>query len=103
MDPLSGEGIRYTVKSARLAAEAIIQEELDKYTEWVQRDIGANLSHARWLVALFYGLQRLCFQLAAPNPKVTGLLVKILNDRATYFDLSRHILPYLATYLWRWR
>ena len=95
MDPLSGEGIRYAVKSARLASEAIVRGELDKYTAWVQIEIGVNLSHARWLVALFYGLQRLCFQLAAPNPKVTRLLARILNDQATYADLSRHILPYL--------
>lgn len=99
MDPLSGEGIRYAVKSARLAAEAIIQEELDQYTEWIQREIGANLSRARWLVALFYGLQHLCFRLAARNPKVTRLLAAMLNDRATYFDLSHHILPYLVSSL----
>jgi flavin-dependent dehydrogenase len=94
MDPLSGEGIRYAVKSARLAAESIIQGELDKYTMWVQRDIGANLSRARWLVALFYGLQYLCFHLGAYNPKVTRLLAAMLNDQATYFDLSCRIVPY---------
>jgi geranylgeranyl reductase family protein len=103
MDPLSGEGIRYTVQSARLAVEAIIRGELDKYTAWVQREIGANLSRARWVAALFYGLPRLCFRLGARNPKVTRLLAEILNDRATYFDLSRHILPYLVTSLWRRR
>lgn len=103
MDPLSGEGIRYAVKSARLAAETIVHGELDKYTAGVQREIGANLSRARWLIVLFYGLQRLCFQLAAPNPKVTRLLAEILNDQATYADLSRHIVPYLATHLWRWK
>jgi geranylgeranyl reductase family protein len=96
MDPLSGEGIRYAIKSAHLAAEAIIQGELDKYTAWVQREIGANLSRARWVAALFYGLPHLCFQLAARNPQVTRLLAAILSDRATYFDLSRHILPYLV-------
>jgi geranylgeranyl reductase family protein len=99
IDPLSGEGIRYTVKSARLAVEAIVRGELDKYTAWVQREIGANLSRARWVAALFYGLPRLCFRLGAHNPKVTRLLAEILNDRATYFDLSRHILPYLVSSL----
>jgi geranylgeranyl reductase family protein len=103
MDPLSGEGIRYAVRSARLAVETIIRGELDKYTAWVQRGIGANLSRARWVAALFYGLPRLCFRLGASNPKVTRLLAEILNDRATYFDLSRHILPYLVTSLWRRR
>jgi geranylgeranyl reductase family protein len=101
MDPLSGEGIRYAVKSARLAAEAIIQGELDKYTAWVQSEIGANLSRARWIATLFYGLPHLCFRLAAHNPRVTRLLVKMLNDRATYFDLSRHIVPYLIKSLGR--
>lgn len=103
MDPLSGEGIRYAVKSARLAAEVIIRGELDKYTARVQREIGASLSRARWVAALFYGLPRLCFHLGARNPKVTRLLAEILNDRATYFDFSRRIVPYLATYLWRWK
>ena len=103
MDPLSGEGIRYAVKSARLAVEAIIRGDLDKYTAWVQREIGANLSRARWVATLFYGLPHLCFHLGASNPKVTRLLAKILNDRATYFDLSRHILPYLVKSLWRRR
>ncbi len=101
MDPLSGEGIRYAVKSARLAVEAIIRDELDKYTAWVKREIGANLSRARWLAALFYGLPRLCFRLGVRNPKVTRLLAAMLNDRATYFDLSRHILPYLIKSLGR--
>ena len=101
MDPLSGEGIRYAVKSARLAMEAIIQGELDKYTAWVQREIGANLRHARWLVALFYGLPRLCFRFGARNPKVTQLLANILNDRADYFDHSRRILPYFIRSLGR--
>jgi geranylgeranyl reductase family protein len=103
MDPLSGEGIRYAVKSARLAVEAIIRGELDRYTAWVQGEIGANLSRACWVAALFYGLPRLCFHLGARNPKVTRLLAEILNDRATYFDLSRHILPYLIRSLWRRR
>jgi len=96
MDPLSGEGIRYAVKSARLAAEAIVQGGLDKYTMWVQREIGANLSRARWVATLFYGLPRLCFRLAVRNPKGTQLLAEMLNDRATYFELSRRILPYLV-------
>lgn len=103
MDPLSGEGIRYAIKSARLAAEVIVRGELNKYTEWVQREIGASLSRVRWLAALFYGLPRLCFQLGVRNPQVTRFLAEILNERATYLDLSRRIVPYLATYLWRRR
>ncbi|MGA9350909.1 MAG: hypothetical protein WBW48_19185 [Anaerolineae bacterium] len=91
------------VRCLFLAVEAIIRGELDRYTAWVQREIGASLSRARWVAALFYGLPRFCFHLGARNPKVTRLLAEILNDRATYFDLSHHILPYLVTSLWRQR
>jgi geranylgeranyl reductase family protein len=101
MDPLSGEGIRYAIKSARLAVEAIIRGELDKYTARVQREIGANLSRARWVAALFYGLPQLCFRLAARDPKVTRLFGEMLSDRATYYDLSRRIVPYLIKSLGR--
>lgn len=101
MDPLSGEGIRYAVKSARLATEAVIRGELDEYTVWVQREIGANLSRARWVAALFYGLPRLCFRLAVRNPKVTRLFAAMLNDRADYAGLIRRILPYLLKLLGR--
>jgi hypothetical protein len=74
---------------------------LDKYTARVQREIGANLSRARWVATLFYGLPRLCFRLAVRNPKVTRLFAEMLNDRATYFELSRRILPYLVKSLGR--
>jgi len=91
VDPFLGEGIRYAVRSARLAAEAISKDELKVYTSRVQQKIGAGLRRARWLARLFYGLPRLCFLLGVRNPRAVQAFADMLDERATYFDVSKYI------------
>jgi len=91
VDPFLGEGIRYAVRSARLAAEAIAKDELKVYTSRVQQKIGAGLRRARWLARLFYGLPRLCFLLDVRNPRVVQAFADMLDERANYFDISKYI------------
>ena len=91
VDPFLGEGIRYAVRSARLAAEAIAKDELKVYTSRVQQKIGAGLRRARWLARLFYGLPRLCFLLGVRNPRVVQAFADMLDERANYFDISKYI------------
>lgn len=95
VDPLLGEGIRYAVRSARLAAEAIARDEVEAYTSGVQREIGAGLRRARWLARLFYGLPRLCFLLGVCNPRLVQSFANLLDERANYFDLSQDIFSAL--------
>jgi geranylgeranyl reductase family protein len=91
VDPFLGEGIRYAVRSARLAAEAIAKDEVKVYTSRVQQKIGAGLRRARWLARLFYGLPRLCFLLSVRHPRVVQTFADMLDERATYFDISKYI------------
>jgi geranylgeranyl reductase family protein len=91
VDPFLGEGIRYAVRSARLAAEAIAKDEVKVYTSRVQQKIGAGLRRARWLARLFYELPRLCFFLGVRNPRVVQAFADMLDERATYFDISKYI------------
>ncbi len=91
VDPFLGEGIRYAVRSARLAAEAIAKDEVRAYTPGVQQEIGAALRRARWLARLFYGLPRLCFLLGMRNPRMVQTFVDMLDERGSYFDISNHI------------
>jgi geranylgeranyl reductase family protein len=95
VDPFLGEGIRYAVRSARLAAEAIAKDEVKVYTSRVQQKIGAGLRRARWLARLFYGLPRLCFLLSVRHPRVVQTFADMLDERATYFDISKYIPPVL--------
>ena len=91
VDPFLGEGIRYAVRSARLAAEAIAKDEVKVYTSRVQQKIGTGLRRARWLARLFYGLPRLCFLLSVRHPRVVQTFADMLDERATYFDISKYI------------
>ena len=91
VDPFLGEGIRYAVRSARLAAEAMAKDEVKAYMSGVQQEIGADLRWARWLARLFYGLPRLCFFLGMRNPRMVQTFVDMLDERASYFDISKHI------------
>jgi geranylgeranyl reductase family protein len=91
VDPLLGEGIRYAVHSACLAAEAMAKDEVKAYTPGVQREIGAGLRRARWLARLFYGLPRLCFLLGVRNPRMVQIFADMLDEQASYFDISKHI------------
>lgn len=91
VDPFLGEGIRYAVRSACLAAEAIAKDEVRAYTPGVQQEIGADLCRARWLARLFYGLPRLCFLLGVRNPRMIQTFADMLDERASYFDICKCI------------
>jgi geranylgeranyl reductase family protein len=91
VDPFLGEGIRYAVRSARLAAKVIAKDEVRAYTPGVQQEIGAGLRRARWLARLFYGLPRLGFFLGTRNPRMVQTFVDMLDEQASYSDIGRHI------------
>lgn len=91
VDPLLGEGIRYAVRSAHLAAEAIAKDEVKAYTPGVQQEIGAGLRRARRLARLFYGMPRSWFLLGMRNPRIIQAFADMLDERASYFDISKCI------------
>jgi flavin-dependent dehydrogenase len=94
VDPFSGEGIRFAVKSGRLAAEAILSGHPEQYGREVQRQIGAGHRLARPLARLFYRFPRACFHLGVCNPFVTYAFVDLLSDRIGY---ARVIIRMFAT------
>ena len=86
VDPFSGEGIRLAIKSGRLAAQAILANQPEKYTATIQHQIG--LSHMLgWAVTwLFFHFQPLGFALFVPNPVVTQACVDMLSDQTSYWE-----------------
>lgn len=80
-DPLSGEGIRYAIKSGRLAADAILSGSLDRYPQVVFRKIGINHLFALLAALFFYCFQHFCLRLGAPNPFTTQAILDLLSDR----------------------
>jgi geranylgeranyl reductase family protein len=88
MDPLLGEGVRHAVNSGRLAAEAVLGEDLSGYTRRVQREIGADfLWGLRW-ARVFYEHPWGCFELAVRNPRFVKAFVRLLDGQMTYRRLA---------------
>ncbi len=95
VDPLSGEGIRYAIKSGRLAAEAILSGHPERYPRMVFREIGLHHMLGIGVAKFFYTFEDLCLMLGAPNPYTTQALVDMLSDRTTMSGMMlRSILTF---------
>jgi geranylgeranyl reductase family protein len=81
-DPLSGEGIRYAIKSGRLASQAILSGQTEQYEAMIYHHIIRNHRLARRVALIFYSLQNVCIRLGAPNPFTTQAIIDLLSDRA---------------------
>ncbi|HEX7975581.1 MAG TPA: geranylgeranyl reductase family protein [Anaerolineales bacterium] len=84
VDPFSGEGIRFAIKSGRLAAEAILSGQVKRYPNNVFREIGLNHFFAYGLAQIFYRHPRACFALGVRNPFATQAFVELLGDKVRY-------------------
>lgn len=82
-DPLSGEGIRFAIKSGRLAAESIIGNALNRYERRLFWSIGLNHRLTMFIsLSFYYALSPFLF-LGTPNPFSTQGVVEMLADRKT--------------------
>ena len=109
-DPLSGEGIRFAIKSGRLAAESILSGRSKDYSRALYRNIGLN-HHLTMLISLsFYYFQTPYLFLGTPNPFSTQAVVEMLADRMTaaqfilfgFFTLPIFFSTELAARALRW-
>jgi geranylgeranyl reductase family protein len=82
-DPLTGEGIRFAIKSGRLAAEAILSGGVNAYSRRLQRAIGFQHRLGYLTALFFYSLEPLCLFFGTPNPFSTHGVIELLSDRMT--------------------
>ncbi len=81
VDPISGEGIRYAIKSGRIAAEAIISGHIQRYETEVHRMIGAG-HRINWIMAQFiYRHPGACFTFAIRNPYARQAFIDLHSER----------------------
>lgn len=98
-DPLSGEGIRYAIKSGRLASQAIISGQPEQYEAMIYHHILRNHQLALVIARIFYRMQRICIRLGAPNPFTTQAIIDLLSDHtatASVMLRSAATLPIFA-------
>lgn len=98
VDPLIGEGIRYALASARLAAEAILRGDLAGYEQAIWREVGHSLATAWQAGRVLYRWPRTCFQLGLRNPATIRHFLDLLAGRAGYQGVGRRL--FAATLGW---
>lgn len=99
VDPFSGEGIRPAIKSGRLAAEAILSGQPNRYSTLIWREIGFSHTFGLGLAFLFYNFPRICFLLGAANPYATHAFMDMLADRAGYPEVILRVFGTLPVFL----
>ena len=99
VDPFIGEGIRFAIKSGRLATEAILANHPEQYARLVYRQIGRNHNLGIILANLFYNLPKPWFDLGVCNPFATRAFVDMLADRIGYGRVLLQVFGTLPLFL----
>lgn len=81
VDPLSGEGIRHAILSAKLAAQSILQGRVAAYPRAVERYARARLRPILVLTRLFYEHPWACYRFGVRNRRATELFAGWLNGQ----------------------
>jgi geranylgeranyl reductase family protein len=92
VDPLLGEGIRYAITSSRLAARAIVQDDLSGYEDAIWEEIGHSLATAGLTASTYYRIPRLSYRLGLQNPVAVRHVLDVLGEQASYVGIGRRVL-----------
>jgi len=91
VDPLTGEGIYYAVKSGIIAAEVVAKsfeegnlEILKLYRELVDGIMGSEFFWAKVVGNLFFKLKRLNFYVIEGMPEIGSLTAVLLTGEVSY-------------------
>jgi geranylgeranyl reductase family protein len=90
MDPLTGEGIYYAIRSGMLAAEAIIQSKeqgiaaATLYQERIRKWISEDLKWALHISRILYRFPKLSYQTLKQYPELARLCMEMLAGQASY-------------------
>jgi len=90
IDPLTGEGIYYAIRSGMLAAEAVLRSKEKGnlagavYQSSVQEQIFLHLQWALHVSRIIYRFPRLSYRTLRQYPELGGLCMQMLGGQATY-------------------
>jgi geranylgeranyl reductase family protein len=94
IDPFTAEGIRPSLLTGTLAAEAISHalagdiNALALYSQRVQQQWGSEMRWAKRLSALFYRLPGVAYRIGVKRPAATQKMGKILAGELRYSDVA---------------
>jgi geranylgeranyl reductase family protein len=101
VDPFTAEGIRPSLHTGMLAAEAIDRalrrgaDTLGSYTQAVQSQWGEDLQWAARLAQVFYRFPELSYRLGIKRPSATQRMATLLTGETRYRDIAHRAIARL--------
>lgn len=89
INPLFGDGLYHAIRSGRLAARCVIDNDTRSYTRRVQQLLGTDFQAARRLSLLFYSLPRLTYRHGIRHPRSSALAARLLAGEVSFRGLAR--------------
>lgn len=102
-DPITGEGIYYALRSARILAQALVEGSSPAgYPERVLEDFGRELLKAAGLRQLFYshGFSRRMIAFSSRSRRIRDVLSDLVLGEQGYLGLKRQLLHALPRFVW---
>jgi len=97
VDPITGEGIHYALKSAELLAETI--EQPNKYALRVEKEIGHELARAARMYRRFYrgrffgaDFRKRTIQLSKRSRTIRSVLGNLILGNQSYLTLKKRLV-----------
>jgi geranylgeranyl reductase family protein len=87
VNPLTGEGVRYAIRSGQLAASAIVSNKIDNYSRLIYEQIGADLRFSYFIRALFNAWPKFCYRYGVKNASASREFSKAFCGDATFKEL----------------
>jgi geranylgeranyl reductase family protein len=97
-EPMTGEGIYYAVRSAKIAADVVCgalqhrRVDLSAYSAQINAEITRDLRYARLLAGLLYRLPRLSYHLFVSSPMVQSGVADVIYGRSSFQRLCADLL-----------
>lgn len=107
VDPVTGEGIYYAMRSGELLAQALLENNPGLYPDRVRQEFGRTMTHGAQLARVFYrgdflgdaNTTRL-IQFAARTKAIRNLLQDLIDGTQTYAGLGLRFYRGLIASLW---
>jgi flavin-dependent dehydrogenase len=102
VDPMTAEGIRPSIFSGIKAAEAIhaalsgTSNALEKYTEIMITEWGADMKWAQRLAAAFYQFPKVGYKAGIKRPSASITMTKVLSGQLSYSEVAGKAIKKLS-------
>ncbi len=95
-DPFLGEGVRYALRSGKIAADVVAEgRPAEAYTQRIGQALWPSLARARQIAALFYRFRSVAYDAATRTDEATRWMAGVLSETSDYVQMS-YRLPVLV-------